>query len=318
MARPISVRLGALVLLAVGCSSQSIEAVGVVACLKTPDAAGCAGQGGVPAASGGIAGATGGAATTGGVAASGGAVGSGGGAGEDGSGSLIHRYSLDGTGTTAVDSVGKANGLLVNTTLDGAGAVTVADDGVKNQSADEFVDLPNQLISRLPSVTLEAWVTWAGGAPWQRIFDFGDDTGGVEGARTGNGKTYLFFTPRSGTDEGGLLRVAFAADGLHEVRLDATRTLPTNVKTHVAVVIDSDTEQWLVYLNGALEKAAAFPANRLAMIHDVNNWLGRSNYDYDPGFTGTFHEFRVYSAALDAQQIRASFSAGSEEPVPGL
>jgi hypothetical protein len=242
-------------------------------------------------------------------------------------GSLIHRYSFDGTGTVVEDSVGDADGSLVNAMLAG-GSVSIADDTTTgNQELDQFVDLPNGLVSSLRNATLEVWLTWTGGAPWQRILDFGDDTSGIENNRTKfAGKTYLFVTPQTPTKEATsttpalapVLRVAFQAEQVHEMQLDATRAVPRGVKTHVAVVVDSDAGQMLVYMNGELENSMGFPADYLGLIHDVNNWLGRSNFFYDPGFTGSFHEFRVYSAALNAAQIRQSYQAGSDTPVPGL
>lgn len=327
MALPNLARLGVCVALAFGCSSQSIEAVGNAACLTAQTVGPCAGTGGTSLGSGG--------ASTGGTS-SGGAVASGGtddnagapGAGE-GAGSLIHRFSFDGTGTAVKDSVGAADGVVVNAVLDEQGSVSVADDRIEgNEAADQFVDLPNQLLSTLRNATLEVWLTWAGGGPWQRILDFGDDTVGVEGSRTtGAGKTYLFVTPltptivdtMTGKSTGGaVLRVAFQAARVHEVQLDATRSVPRNLKTHVAVVVDSDAAQMRVYMDGELENAMTFPADSLPLINDVNDWLGRSNFWYDPGFNGAFHEFRIYSSALNAAQIRRSFEAGSESPVPGL
>ncbi|HEX3777519.1 MAG TPA: LamG domain-containing protein, partial [Polyangiaceae bacterium] len=61
---------------------------------------------------------------------------------------LIHRYSFNGDGTAAVDSVGGADGELKGgATLDGYGHATL--DGV-----DDYVNLPNGLISNLTDATL--------------------------------------------------------------------------------------------------------------------------------------------------------------------
>ncbi len=50
----------------------------------------------------------------------------------------------------------------------------------------------------------------------------------------------------------------------------------------------------------------------LASLDDVNCWLGRSQYAADPELTGTFHDFRVYDAALTPSQIAASFAGGPD------
>jgi hypothetical protein len=52
--------------------------------------------------------------------------------------------------------------------------------------------------------------------------------------------------------------------------------------------------------------------NQLSQIDDVNNWLGRSQFTPDPGFAGTYDEFRIYSAALTDAQIAASFAKGPD------
>src|SRR5262249_13449579 len=102
---------------------------------------------------------------------------------------LVHRYQFDGTGTVATDSVGGANGTLMNTQLNGSGGLTLA-GGTSNQ----FVDLPNGIVSPLTNATFEVWVTWSGGAAWQRIFDFGDSTF-VNMQR--NASTTFYLTPEA-------------------------------------------------------------------------------------------------------------------------
>jgi hypothetical protein len=47
-------------------------------------------------------------------------------------------------------------------------------------------------------------------------------------------------------------------------------------------------------------------------VYDINDWLGRSQFPADDGFTGTFLEFRIYAVALTAAQIRASHDAGPD------
>ena len=54
-----------------------------------------------------------------------------------------------------------------------------------------------------------------------------------------------------------------------------------------------------------------------SLINDINNWLGRSQYSQDPRFGGSYHEFRIYNAALSASDIRASFEAGPDVVPPG-
>ena len=50
----------------------------------------------------------------------------------------------------------------------------------------------------------------------------------------------------------------------------------------------------------------------MSYVYDVNDWLGRSQFAADEGFTGSFLEFRIYSVALTAAQIQASYDAGPD------
>jgi hypothetical protein len=225
--------------------------------------------------------------------------------------SLVHRYSFNGTGTAVPDSEGGPDALVVGTTLTDTGSVALA-----GRNTNQYVDLPNGILSALDSATLETWLTWAGGNPWQRIFDFGDDQTGIEGAQ-GAGATYLFLTPRIPDDGGSLLRVAYQRTSppdlyYPEVHLDATRTLPIDVLTHVAVTFDAASETLTIYIDGAVENAMVMSAVpiRLSVINDINNWLGRSQYGADAELGGTIEEFRMYARALDAVEVQASFVAG--------
>jgi hypothetical protein len=212
---------------------------------------------------------------------------------------LVHRYNFSGTGNTVTDSIGTAHGTAVNTTVSG-GTVVLA-----STTPDQYVDLPNGILSSLVDATLEIWVTWGGGANWQRLFDLGSSSGG-EGVRQ-NGVSFLFFTPKGTT---GNWRAAFSLNGTSaETGIDGSAALPSGVKTHCNVVVDDTSDQLLVYVNGTLAGSKAF-AGRLSAIADVNNWLGRSQFAADPGFAGTLHEFRIYNAALSAAQIQLTEQTG--------
>lgn len=322
--------LGAALAL-VACAPQVVDAVDAVANGET-----AAGRGGSSGSSGvgvqvggtGATGPTGASGGTGGI--SGGATGASGpseGGGEAGApvargcdalgsggpdkatcqalvDSLVHRYTFDGARTAVVDAWGGPSGKVVNSTLTGDGAVTLA-----GHMSDQYVDLPNGILSAMASVTLEMWLTWAGGSEWQRILDFGNDQKGVEGSQS-SGDTYLFVTPRLPEDGQNLLRVAYQRGiGYSEVRLDATRTLPASRLTHVAVTYDSEAAVLAVYIDGTLENSKSASLN-LVGLDDINNWLGRSQYAADPELNATIEEFRIYARALTATELEASFDAG--------
>ena len=75
-------------------------------------------------------------------------------------------------------------------------------------------------------------------------------------------------------------------------------------------MFDGQAHTLSMYLNGALQGTAATGLEALSEIDDVNNYLGKSQYSGDPGFAGTYSEFRIYNAALKAEQVQAVYAAG--------
>lgn len=219
-------------------------------------------------------------------------------------------YTFDGQGTTIADTRADADGTLLHVSepsapLDGMqrnGRLTLDGQG-------GYVDLPDGMISSLADATFEAWVTWRGGQSWERIFDFGSNDGTPV-----DGVTYLFLTPSSGGN--GPMRVAYSIAGpLEETVADANLPLPVHIEPgddtpdQVAVVIDRSNASMHLYSNG-VEIASQNQSLDLGALDDVNNWLGRSNYFIDPPLSALLVEFRIYSQALTASQIEASYRAG--------
>ncbi|MFO7179876.1 MAG: LamG domain-containing protein [Pseudomonadota bacterium] len=285
--------LGAL--LAMACAPHRLE---VVECVEAcPDASG--------GTAGDSSGATGGAST-------------GGTAGEPPAlfhESLLHRYDFEGSGTDVVDRVGDAHGTLIGTELtvdaEGRGAAVLA-----GRYIGQYIELPSGIISGLHNATFEAWVTWDGQRVWERILDFGDAFIGSDGAWLGS--TYLFLTPRTPTSIGALMRVGHKRLDLPELVMDAEAGLPVGTRTHVALVVDNDRHVLQLFQNGQLVATQAIvdragqSFHAFATLNDTSNWLGRSQFEQDAFFGGTFHEFRIYGAALSASEIAASALRGPD------
>ncbi len=213
---------------------------------------------------------------------------------------LVHHYDFAGEGVVVVDRVGDADGTLVGgVTLDGKGGVVL--DGV-----DDYVDLPNGLLSVLEVVTLTAWIEWFGGECWQRIFDFGSSSGG-EDTSTG-AETSLFATPSSCSETHAGPVTPFAVLAMFHVRGSAYTAyadteLPKNEKTLVALTVS--VEQGLsLFVNGQL--VAQTPVGlRVSSLDDQNVWLGRSQWGHDANFSGRYEDFRIYDGALSLDQLAA-------------
>lgn len=222
---------------------------------------------------------------------------------------LLHRYSFNGEGTQVPDSIGSADATVIGTELTGSGSLVLA-----GGDTEQYVDLPNGIVSSLQSATFEAWLTWGGGNSWQRIFDFGVSEEGED--VQGIGQSYLFLTPLHGGDPGSL-RLAYTSNGnTNEVIVDANESLPMDTPSHVAAVVDSDNSQVSLYLDGAFQASNEL-SEPLSAINDVNNWLGRSQFVADDELSGTLDEFRIYGAALSSEDIRISYAAGPDFVLAG-
>lgn len=240
---------------------------------------------------------------------------------------LVHRYTFDGVGTTVLDSVGGAHGNVVGgASLSGQGTLTLV--GLTGPEA-QYVALPHALLRQLHDATFEAWINWAGSAahdgtrtPWQRIFDFGEGTNGLEGEQ-GSGadaRSYLFVTPQSVPRIAGEVpstRVAYQVP--HDPQSSSLETvvnttpLAIDVDTQVAVVIDSGAHLMSLFVNGVMAGAVTLlQDDPLSYVYDINDWLGRSQFSVDAGFSGTYLDFRIYAVALTAERIRANYDAGPD------
>jgi hypothetical protein len=213
---------------------------------------------------------------------------------------LVHRYSFQGNGTRVVDSVGSANGSLENgAVLDGAGHASL--DGV-----DDYVNLPNGLLSDLTDATLVAWVVWNGGPCWQRVFDFGSTDAGED--LVGNATSSLFATPLRCPGKGPA--TSFQTIDDEHSSIDSDTRFPVLKVSALAVVVDSTRQELRMYAAG--EPLGTTEALSLARLSDQNNWLGRSQWVQDKYLQGTYDEFRIYDAALTDAELAVLEAAGPD------
>jgi hypothetical protein len=190
-----------------------------------------------------------------------------------------------------------------NAQLSGSGTLVLA-----GGTSDQYVDLPDHILSTLTSATLEIWVTWTGGNNNQRILDFGSNE--QNGTRY-RAVTTVIISPNSTPNGTARLRASYSSDvSSGSTFVDATSTLATNSMQQILVVFDGQGNTMSMYLNGALVGQAT-GLGALSQINDVNNYLGKSQYTDDPGFAGTYDELRIYNASLTAAQVQAVYAAGT-------
>ena len=211
-------------------------------------------------------------------------------------------YAFDGVGTEIVDQRGGPSGrLLGGATLDGSGTLHL--DGI-----DDYVDLPNGIVSGLEEVTIAAWVRHLGGGGYTRIFDFGISSIGEDPAPNASyvGRSYFATTTSTGNDPSGVAAL-LSATGSGGETTAATATFLGRTLRQVVVVVANGT--LALFLDGAL--VARGPRTiALSAIADVNDWLGRSNYAADPYLWADYEDFRVYDHALADCAVTATFTAG--------
>jgi hypothetical protein len=187
--------------------------------------------------------------------------------------STIHRYRFTGSGMTVTDSIGSSNGMVVGDSLDGDGKVTLA-----GGTSEDYIDLPNGIISPLTNATFEAWMTWTNTTvDHVRIFDFGNSGGGEGNQSSAASPGYLYFS--GGHDTSRHARLSFSRDGSTIVSASATAQTPANTIVHFAAVFDDTSDKLFVYMNGAptpVATATLTASDHLSALNDVNNWLGRS------------------------------------------
>ena len=199
-----------------------------------------------------------------------------------GSATVIAHYAFDGTTS---DSSGNSNNPIV---INGSPALVAGKYGsaLGLDGANQYLMLPAGMMAGTTNFTIAAWVNWNGGAAWQRIFDFGNDT-----------TQYMFLTPDSG---GGTLRFAITTNGAGAEQIIETAPLATNQWVHVTVTGDGMTG--CLYTNGVLAASGSLSLNP-AIFNPALNYLGQSQFAGDPQFNGALDEVLVANYAMSAAQV---------------
>ena len=242
---------------------------------------------------------------------------------------LQHRYSFrnpagNAAGSSVIDSVGTAHGLVLGSpaTFDGD---RVFISGGSSASA-AYVDLPNGLLSTNGAanggtgsgrITLEGWARVTGSQNWARILDFGNSSVGENPGPGGggNGRDYLFLSAQEGGNVGRHVAVVREVDPLPDAStLNVETSVGYNVSNfgtefHFVITWDESTGQVRVYENGTLAGSfsSVVPFNE---IHDVNVWLGRSQWSGDNNMQGDFNEFRIYNRIITPEEIAFNRTIG--------
>jgi hypothetical protein len=219
---------------------------------------------------------------------------------------LAHRWSFSDTagGATFADSVGGANGTVINgpsAALDGS---RLQMDGVNGYGL-----LPSGMISNYQQVTIEFWASYSGANPvWTRTFSFGNQNLGVP-------VTTVDYCHFAGGDWQNLNATTPAGANW----ANNPGGLNGQANMHVTCVVDP-VGNGLFYYNGTLLRSqpgiggtGVIPA--LTNIVDEYGLIGRSLYDVDPTLNGSVDEFRIYNGVLSQAQVAINDAAGPDSYV---
>lgn len=202
----------------------------------------------------------------------------------------ILRYSFDQTsGTDVTDSSGNGlNGKIV------AGGSWQPDGALKLDGAGGYVDVPDNILSGVQDVTVEADVkvsTAQSGAYF--IYGFGN----TDAAGVGNG--YLFATGNSVYKTG-----IASGNWTTEQNANSTSALPRDSWKHLVYTLKGTVAT--VYLDGnkvGENLNATLNPGDIGLGSTTSNYLGKSVYAADKTLNGSLREFAIYNRALSAEEV---------------
>ncbi len=150
-----------------------------------------------------------------------------------------------------------------------------------------YLRLPYK-VADMDEMTVAMWVRWTNpSSSWTRLFDFGNGT-----------DQYMFLTPGNGS----VMRFAIKNGG-NEQTVDASTSLQGSKWHHVAVTIGAG--QTTIWVDGEAVGASSSVTIKPSDIHPVLNYIGRSQFDADPLFSGFIDDVRIYNYPLTAEELKS-------------
>ena len=219
---------------------------------------------------------------------------------------LIHRYSFNETNsvTVAKDSAGNVAGKLKGSAGIGAGMLTLTNDASSSSSDSglSYLEFESSILPKgSTNVSLVFWFTAKETGNFARLLNIGDQDGS-------EGRAFLYFTPHTGDSQS---RAGISAtDTSNRIPLD-NRALDDGKPHVVVIVIDGTAKKMRVFVDGSEPTPAVdLEGNTLDRVRPVQNFIGKSSFDSDPGLNAAIDEFRVYDNAMSLEEVTAVIKAG--------
>jgi len=211
---------------------------------------------------------------------------------------LWYIFLNDGS-STIYDNMGNYNGTNLGATFDtvnkkvGTASMAFAGNNTGTEPYIDVVDLPASLTDQ-NALSFSFWFrSTSSTTTWGRIFDFGNGPASdniIAFIENTNFGLSVYDAATQGNNYG---IIPNANDNVwrHCVWV-MTRNPSTSVVT------------WNIYVNGALSvqnrtTGVYFPRS----VNRTINYIGRSNWDGDPGFNGNIDDFRIYKEALTQEKV---------------
>ncbi|MGA2441010.1 MAG: PEP-CTERM sorting domain-containing protein [Tepidisphaeraceae bacterium] len=248
---------------------------------------------------------------------------------------LIHRYSFT---TDASDSVGAANGTLMNSATVAGGQLQLNNPNFSGPStAGGYLGLSPSILPSSGSATIEQWFTFTGSGFFTEAYSFSNNANDTNIPGQFNGQ-YLMGTISAPQNNGGNgnntggSHIAQSLAGYGGGETDAFESTPgvgaggggyldDGETFMMATVIDGSAGTLSYYLfdqsqGGVGGLQSTITAIPLGSYSFTNAYLGRSAFAGDNSTSGSVDEFRIYDNAQSAAAIAADYAAGPNTVLP--
>jgi len=199
---------------------------------------------------------------------------------------LLHYNFDEASGTTANDISGNNHhGSLLGGATFSAGKLNNA---LTLNGSNGYVKLPDGIVAEAEAMTVSAWVKPNSNPAWSRVFDFGS-------SQTSN----LFLTLNNASTS--TIRLGMVT-GSAQHDIDGVKFPTSDSWQHIAITMVDKTA--VMYLNGeVIAQNTNITIKPSDLGNSIANYIGRSQWP-DPYFNGKIDDFRIYTAALNDQEIR--------------
>ena len=177
-----------------------------------------------------------------------------------------------------------------------------------------YVQIPGKALIGVDTISVTGWINLRSEEPWQRFFDFGQDT------------TRNFFCTPIGENDANGYRARITTEGWTEELGPMSARIATGKWVHLAIVLDAARKTLSIYADGVRVEQVKDVDLTLEDVLNQDNasanllYLGKSEYDTDTDLDALVHDVRIYSIALTDKQvatIRENGWSGKEDTSTG-